>query len=162
PNEAAEFLPELLAAAGDEKANVRRAVAIALGGPIGQDAPQCLRVLTELVGDLDLHVCLAAVHSLRQLGPGAAPAAPALREALKEKGEKVRQAISQAIVKIDPDPKSLASLLRAALTAPEYRHDAANVTNALGQLGRAAAPAVPELAALLKDKKLNAPEFFQV
>ena len=95
PEQAAEFLPELLAAADDEKASVRR-VAAALGGDIRNDAPRTLRILTELTVDTDLQVCLIAVRALERRGPAAAPAAPALREALKENGANVRQAIFRA------------------------------------------------------------------
>ena len=65
-------------------------------------------------------------------------------------------------MKIDPDTKALVSFLRGALIEQEYRYHRADVMNALGQLGPAAAAAVPELVSLLKDKKLNAPELLQL
>jgi HEAT repeat protein len=102
-----------------------------------------LRMLIKVVesGDEGSHPD-RAIDFLRQIGPPARPALPALLVVLKGKLAERRMLAAAAIVAIDPDAADVLDVLRGALRDEETRDDAAR---ALRQLGPVARRALPDL-----------------
>lgn len=81
--QAKEAASALEAAALDSDGRSGRLAAVALL-KVGSDIDTRLRILTERLGDADPNVRRQAAHGLAELGPVAAPAAPALIAAVKK------------------------------------------------------------------------------
>lgn len=91
----------------------------------------------------------AAVKKLTELGPQARQAIPVLTKILDRKGDdSVGELAARAVIAIGPDSVSV-PLLREILSK---RNEKYYIAEALGELGPAAAPAVPELTQLLGNK----------
>jgi HEAT repeat protein len=93
---------------------------------------------------------LQGAFGLSRLGAEAAPAVPALREALQSPTASVRQAAAQALGKVGPAAVEAVPELTAALHDPQWpvRRQAALT---LGELGPSAKAAKPELEKLRRD-----------
>lgn len=120
---------------------------------VGQSA---VPALAELVGnhDQDPHSAVAAASALRMLGPGASPALPALREAMKSQLDEVVTNAADVVGMIGPGAKDLVPDLQKLLNSdhPLLR---AHAAHSLGALGPSAAPAVPDLRKALGDKDVG-------
>lgn len=91
----------------------------------------------------------AAVKKLTELGPQAREAIPVLKKILDRKGDdQVGELAARAVIAIGPDSVSV-PLLSEILSK---RNEKYYIAEALGELGPAAAPAVPELKQLLENK----------
>jgi HEAT repeat protein len=105
-----------------------------------------------------------AAMELRELGPAARPATPALAEALKDRSLNVRYWAATALAAIGPDAREAVPALLAALrTVPDpkapldgplrYYPDLRAVSaEALGAIGPAARAALPALRQALEDE----------
>jgi HEAT repeat protein len=91
----------LVAALKHTDANVRRGAAAALSnmGPAARDAVEPL--VTLLKNDADADVREAAIRALGAIGPDAKTAAPALRDALTDKDQRIREAAATALKRIE-------------------------------------------------------------
>ena len=93
---------------------------------------------------------ISAVKKLTELGPQAREAIPVLSKILDRKGDdQVGELAARAVIAIGPDSVSV-PLLREILSKRNEKYYIAEV---LGELGPAAAPAVPELTQLLGNNK---------
>jgi HEAT repeat protein len=92
---------------------------------------------------------ISAVKKLTKLGPQAREAIPVLTKILDRKGDdQVGELSARAVIAIGSDSVSV-PLLREILSK---RNEKYYIADALGELGPAAAPAVPELKQLLGNK----------
>jgi HEAT repeat protein len=107
-------------------------------------AREGLREQTEFVHE-------AAARVLGRLGPAAAPAAPALAQALCDQSERVRSAAARALGEIGGEA---APVLVSALASEDHVLREAAATT-LGRLGPAARCAVPALTAALRDPRVG-------
>jgi HEAT repeat protein len=89
------------------------------------------------------------VYILGQIGPPAAPAAPALARLLADKNDRVVHETTLALAKIGPGAKIAVPSLIDALEHGE-NSNAATIVYALGKIGPASAPAEPVLSRLLR------------
>jgi HEAT repeat protein len=163
--------------------------AFGLQKDIGQPAilggsPSALPVLLDLVRDEDVTTSELAIHAIGDLGSAASAAIPAIEEAARDPGERLRSSTCRALVNIDPDEavrfflqemkarddrfltylKALgwcgASARRALAEVRPLLQDAdARVRSAaaesLGGIGPDAAEALPQLIALLQDREAS-------
>ena len=107
--------------------------------------------LARSLGDESELVSRWAAYALGRIGPPAAPAIPALLEAIKSKNLTLREAAAQALANIGPPPDAEAELL-AAVSLDDYRTGARKATvEALARVARSE-EAVLALAGLLLDK----------
>ena len=71
-----------------------------LGRVPRQDAPACVKPLTEALQDPHDDVRMAAAYALADLGKDAAPAVPALKKLSQDGAPQVRQAVAYAVKEI--------------------------------------------------------------
>jgi HEAT repeat protein len=159
-------LPLLLALARDPHKEVRRAAVYALG-PTGSASPPILKALSAALDDPD--TAHAAAEALGQIGPAAAPALPLLEKQLKSAEPLDRVALAGAIWRINSKSRLVFPILteilkdtrmqeggyyastkmvegkRIQVTRPIREPVAMLAVRALGEMGPAAAPAVPAL-----------------
>ncbi len=109
--------------------------------------------LTELLTDKDAGIRLAAIQTLREIGPEAKMAVPALTSLLKNRD--VQCEAASALGRIGPDAKTAVPALIELLTEAEDRRDAAE---ALGRIGPDAKAAVPALTKTLTDQDTSVRE----
>lgn len=138
---------------GDPQSRGDAAVALAaIGADAVEAAPSLLKILADEAGDDGLRY--AAAYALGRIGPGAAAAEPVLRRLAESKDELMATVAVWATLKIKPDDASLfetaVPLLRRALRADREmaRLEAAV---ALGDIGPAAASAIPMLELVAED-----------
>jgi hypothetical protein len=113
---------------------------------LGKAGEEAIPFLTEMLSDPDPLVCSAAVQALGDLGTSASSAVPALIEAYQYADQTSQYAYIRALGQIK-DARAL-PLLTAALHEDWYT--AYESAQALGMMGEAAAPAVPDLIPLLQ------------
>jgi HEAT repeat protein len=139
-----EALPALREALQHEACRAAAAAALARIDP-GASAEVVSLLLAELKRE-DLTRQHAALEALSRLGPAAQPTVPALTEILKDPA--LREAALEALGAIGPEARSA---VPAILLLPREMGEkiAGPVRRTLARMG---APAVPEVAALLKDR----------
>jgi HEAT repeat protein len=172
---AAEAAPALVDLLGTTKSeDVKLAAAIALG-KIG---PAAVEPLSKAISSKDADVRFYAVWGLAFVGPPARSATPLVVKALSDSSPAVRRKAAYALGKIDPDPAAVVEALVAALgdadddvrvavaaalpslgklavpaLVKRLKYDDAKLrplaAKVLGDIGPAAADAVPELKAIL-------------
>jgi HEAT repeat protein len=139
-----ELLKRALAS---ESPLVRDSAVLAIGAMAGH-AHSMVPALAERLHDTDHTVCLHTVRALRDIGPEAKGAVPALLEVLR-RGDGA-ESVLHALHTIAPDSPEAAEAIRPFLT-----HESETIRMvAIGTLGAmrgAAADAIPDLAALLID-----------
>jgi HEAT repeat protein len=151
--EAAPAVPELAALLKDKDPKVRTEALFALAA-IGPKASAAIAPATEALADTDRDVMLTAGYFLGKLGPEAKGSAPALRKLLDSNDDLVQLTGVWALLQVDPanaeHVKMAVPELTDALKSPLafIRADAAMT---LGDLGKAAASALPALEAAQQD-----------
>jgi HEAT repeat protein len=146
---------DLVALLADADPQTRGDAAVALAS-IGADAAEAVPALQKLIGDASEPdgVRYAAVFALGRIGPASSAAEPMIRELTQSKDELMATVAVWAALKIKPDDKSLfeaaVPLLRRALRGDREmaRLEAAV---ALGDIGPAAATAIPILELVAED-----------
>ncbi|MBC8100716.1 MAG: HEAT repeat domain-containing protein, partial [Armatimonadetes bacterium] len=103
--------------------------------------------LIEALSDTEQSVSRFAALTLGQIGSSAAPAVPALAHLLASGNLDVRNSAAYALAQIgEPSISALTGALQGVSTAARIP-----AANALREIGRAAAPAVPALIVALND-----------
>jgi HEAT repeat protein len=148
---AAAAVPALVKVLEDRDPSVSIAAAQALVRIDPTKATAAVPILVRLFKGKDEKVADQAALVLAEHGPDARSAVPELLAGLKEKNEKLvrRSAFVLGRLRL-PDATAA---LRSALTGPAAARPA--VVQALGQMGEAGKPALPELLAALKDASLR-------
>jgi hypothetical protein len=125
--------------------------AVAARTPPTADA---VSALTRALTDQDHVVRGLAALGLRDAGTAAAPARDALIARLKDDEVGVRMIAAQAIGRLR-DPSTLDALIAAGRASGQHVHVLRSLADALGDLGRAAAPALPLLKELAKQPRVR-------
>jgi HEAT repeat protein len=114
--------------------------------------PEVIADLAKLLKEKNRGVRLKAVEILREFGPAAKPALPALLQALQDKDDAVAVAVAEAVWHIG-QRKETRAVLRRALKSKNstVRQQAASI---LRQMGKQARDAVPSLLEAAKDSNL--------
>ena len=117
---------------------------------LGEAGEEAIPVLTEMLSDPDLLIRSAAAQALEGFGTKAASAVPALIEAYHNADQTAGYTFLRALGQIG-DARALPVLTTALSTAldDEDWYTAQEAAQALGYMGAAAAPAVPDLIPLL-------------
>ncbi|MFM7242720.1 MAG: HEAT repeat domain-containing protein [Planctomycetaceae bacterium] len=146
-------VPELVTALGDPQARGEAAVAVAA---IGADAAEAVPTLGSLLADAqaDPGIRYAACYALGRMGPAAIAAEPVIRGLTESKDELMATVAVWAALRIKPDDASLFAsavprLRRALRNDSELVRLEAAV--ALGDIGPAAAAAIPILELVAED-----------
>ena len=113
-----------------------------------------IAALTIALTDDDHVVRGLAALGLRDAGTAAASARDALIARLKDDEVGVRMIAAQAIGRLR-DPSTLDALMTAGREAGQHVHVLRSIADALGDLGRAAAPALPLLRELAKQPRVR-------
>lgn len=147
-------VPELVAALGDPQARGEAAVAVAAIG--GSDAAEAVPALAALVADDKAEPGLryAACYALGRIGPAAVAAEPVIRGLAESQDELMATVAIWAALRIKPDDATLFAsaipkLRRALRDDSELVRLEAAV--ALGDIGPAAAAAIPILELVAED-----------
>jgi HEAT repeat protein len=121
----------------------------------GPGAKAAVRALIETLKDTERSPRIWAAVALGSIGPGAKAAVPALAKTSKtDEFNQIRWHAAASLVQIASE-KAVVPQLIEAVRGPEiddYLHARQRATEALGQLGAAARPAVPALVEALRDK----------
>jgi HEAT repeat protein len=123
-------------------------------GAIGQAAQPAVPVIITQLSDNDPRVAQAAGFALGKIGPGAKEAVPALAKLNNSQDELLRMTSIWAILKIGPPSEQLTKTALPILSAAlknnrEFVRIEAAMT--LGDLGKGAAAAIPDLEAAAND-----------
>lgn len=150
----------LVAALSDAEPATRGDAAVALAA-IGPDAAEAVPALSKLLGGDEKEAALryAAAYALGRIGPAAAPVAETLRGLAKSDDELMASVAVWALLKIEPDNKAqVAAAVPVLRKALRGKRDLARLeaAAALGDLGGAAASAVPILELVSEDDPLPA------
>jgi len=150
----------LVAALADADPATRGDAAVALAA-IGPDAAEAVPGLAKLLAADDKEAALryAAAYALGRIGPAAAPVAETLRGLSKSDDELMASVAVWALLKIEPDNKAqVAAAVPVLRKALRGERDLARLeaATALGELGQAAASAVPILELVSEDDPLAA------
>ena len=116
--------------------------------------PGTVAALTRALTDDDHVVRGLAALGLRDAGTASAPARDALIVRLKDDDTGVRMIAAQAIGRLR-DPSTLDVLMTAGRQAGQHVHVLRSIADALGDLGRAAAPALPLLRELARQPRVR-------
>jgi HEAT repeat protein len=137
-------VPDLIREAHDQSSPARQAAIRSLGktGPPDSVLPALLSLLHEE----DQGVRVRVVQALGDLGPGAHSAIPELFRAFHEGSGFVRSFAMPALVSVGAPAEDLVPLF-----VRELKADPVFALDALGRLGKQAAPAVPDIRRLLAD-----------
>jgi HEAT repeat protein len=141
--DAVAALAELVA---DDDPTVRRA-ALAAWGQIRPGPEVSIPLFVRMMEDAEASVRLRAIHALAEFGP---EAVPALVEALKNKEAAYWAAL--ALAEIGPDAADAVEPLVELARSDDRSEVKAEAFLALGAVGAAAAPAVPELLKAIDDE----------
>jgi len=144
--QAKEAVPGLRKLLADNDPIVQYHAAVALG-KLTDTSDETVDALIDLATSRDARVARAAIGALRSLKPGPKRVAEALAKALKSNDQVTTMHALEAIV--EQGANSL-PLIKEGLKQPET---AFLSCAAIEQIGPEAAPAVPELTALLKSSK---------
>ena len=140
-------LDEALRDPGEE---IREAAAWSIG-QLDTGAAPLVPSLVRALSDADAVVRGLAAVALRDAGPGAEAALDALVSALKDADAGVRMMSAQAIASQGPcAARALDALVAACRRPDEHVHVQRSLADALGAIGPAAKPALPELRALAR------------
>jgi HEAT repeat protein len=138
---ARQAVPDLKGMLSEDHVANRAAIAL---WRITSDPSVCLGPLQECCADYDSCECLA------EMGPLAAPAVPALIEALRIKNDIPHGAV-RALGRIGPAAKEAVPALCECLKEKLSYGLRTEAAEALGRIGPAASPAIPALKELLRD-----------
>jgi hypothetical protein len=119
--QAAPAAPALVTALSDRDRFVRRAAARALGKIRPTNSEGVVTALSRLLGDADGDVRLAAAGALREYGPGARSALPALVEVARVRDVEMRLAVVRVLESIGSEDAASLAVLGAALTDADAR-----------------------------------------
>jgi HEAT repeat protein len=145
--------PELIRATRDDDALVRDRALQALVR-IGLPAAGMLPVLTAALDDPRDHVRHSAVVALDALPPEVATSAlTALRRAERDPSNLIRQRVAHLLARIERDRGAASELSVSRLMLAHNRESILYTLHKLTLLGGDAAPLVPELAGLLKNRE---------
>ena len=157
--EAAEAVPQLVRALGDDDPRVRWFAIEALG-LIGPEAKDAVPALVEALRSRDLAYALAsedsdalkdgpirliAAFALGRIGPDARAAIPDLIAALSGPDSRVRGEAARALGLIGPEARAAVPALIRLVTRGTVAEVAERAAEALGRLGSVAVPAVIEM-----------------
>lgn len=151
--ESAPAVPALVDLLKDQDPKVRTEALFTLAA-IGPKASPAIAPATAALADADRDVMLTAGYYLDKMGPEAKAAAPELRKLLTSNDELVQITAVHALLSVDPgnpdNAKVAVPVMTAALKNPlAFIRGEAAMT--LGDLGKAAAGALPALEAAAKD-----------
>jgi HEAT repeat protein len=152
--EAVSAVPELVKLLGDNDPQTRTSALYTLGA-IGPKAETAVGPIGEALADSDREVRLAAAFALSRIGPPAKGAAPTIARWINSDDQLTKLAAVMALLKIDPQNQEHVTLavpvLIDSLAARQefMRVDAAYT---LGEIGKAAASALPALEMALRDR----------
>jgi len=125
--------------------------AIAVLGHIGPPAQQAAATLLELLDDPDLSLRLEASQALVQVDPAQAERAVSVWiDVLRSTDTQLQQRATTAFESLGPDVAASAAALGRALYDQQPYHVRLAAVHALGRMGAAANPALPDLLAVLK------------
>jgi HEAT repeat protein len=151
--DAAPAVQAIAALVKDEDPKVRTEALFALGA-IGPKAASAVPAASEALADPERDVMLTAGYALGKMGPAAKDAAPALHKLLESNDDLVKLTGVWALLQVDPTNdahvKAAVPQMTAALKNP-LAFIRAEAAMTLGDLGQAAASALPELEAAQKD-----------
>ena len=150
----------LVAALSDADSATRGDAAVALAA-IGPDAAEAVPALSKLLAGDEKEAALryAAAYALGRIGPAAAPVAETLRGLSKSEDELMASVAVWALLKIEPENKAqVAAAVPVLRKALRGERDLARLeaATALGELGGAAASAIPILELVSEDDPLAA------
>jgi HEAT repeat protein len=142
-------LPGMIAATTDPDRFVRWTIAKAIGTLPPDQAGPAIVPLAGLLTDPDLNLRIAAATALEALGSNAKAAVPMLAESIRKGDVEARLAAMYALMKIGPEHNRQAlPALILTLSAPDPRVSK-TACEAIGEMGPAAAEALPALRRLL-------------
>jgi HEAT repeat protein len=151
--DAASAVQAIAALVKDQDPQVRTEALFALGA-IGPKAASAIGPVTEALADPERDVLLTAGYALGKMGPAAKESAPALRKLLESNDDLVKLTGVWALLQVDPTNESHVKVAVPQMTAALKNPLAfirAEAAMTLGDLGPAAASALPELEAAQKD-----------
>jgi HEAT repeat protein len=155
--DAAPAVPELTAIAQGSDAKLKVEALFTIGA-IGPAAGAAVPAVVSALGGSDPQMQQTAAFAAGKIGPAAKDAVPALKKLTTSNDELVKMTAVWALLQIGPRTDDLVKmalpLLSAGLTSQQemVRVDAAM---SLGQLGKAATPALPALEKSLQDSSGN-------
>jgi HEAT repeat protein len=152
--DSAPAVPALVALLKDQDPKVRTEALFTLAA-IGPKAVTALEPATAALADTDRDVMLTAEYFLAKLGPDAKGAAPALRKLLDSQDSLVKLSAVHALLEIEPKNPDNAKIAVPEMTAALKHPQAfirAEAAMTLGDLGKAAAGALPALEAAARDE----------
>ena len=151
--EAAPAVPALVSLLKDQDPKVRTEALFTLAA-IGPKASAAIAPATALLADTDRDVMLTAGYYLDKMGPEAKAAAPELRKLLSSQDELVQITAAHALLSVEPNNPDHAKVAVPVMTAA-LKHPLAFIRGeaamTLGDLGKAAASALPALEAAVQD-----------
>jgi HEAT repeat protein len=140
----------LIGALRDRDVFVRWAAARILGKLRAHQTDSAIAELARLLDDTDMGVRYAAAEALRQYGPAARSAAPALVQSIGRRDPATRTAAMRALQSMGVSAEVAMPALVAALKAPEAQVRAA-AADFIGRFGPDARPAGQVLRVVLND-----------
>jgi HEAT repeat protein len=155
--DAAPAVPELIKIAQGSDAKLKVEALFTIGA-IGQGAAAAVPAVVSALSDSDPQTQQTAAYAAGKIGPAAASAVPALKKLTGSNDDLVKMTAVWALLQIGPRTDELVKtalpVLSAGLTSQQemVRVDAAM---SLGQLGKAAASALPALEKSLQDPSGN-------
>jgi HEAT repeat protein len=149
------LVPSLVKELSDPDPNHRQEVAFALAA-MGPDAVEAVPALAKALEDSEASVRNTACYALGKIGPAAKSAIPALQRSARSSDDKFLKVASVwALLRIEPANQPLrilaVPLLVTAFTESDRELVKVEVLSALGDIGPAAAPAIPLLEKAAKE-----------
>jgi HEAT repeat protein len=151
--DAAPAVPSLVGLLKDTDPAVKQEALYTLAS-IGPKAAEGVEPITALLKDPDRDVKLTSHYALGKIGPAAKSALPALKGEMTSDDEMVKVTAVWAMLKIDPQNQEIAAMaipLMADVMDHPYDFIQVEAAMSLGELGPAAASAIPALEAALRD-----------
>jgi HEAT repeat protein len=149
-------VPALIEKLDDDNPELREAVLL-IFAEMGPEAEEAVLPVVRRLGDQEEpeeEVRRTAARALGSIGPAAAPAVPALSEAMNNDAERVRWAAAAALAELGPRVEGTVAALVAAL-----KHEDAKQRwiggYGLRNMGPGAAGAIPDLVQALADRSEN-------